>query len=82
MNVTQGDSLRGIDKNPVRRLGLLKKTVCYFLSKQNGPKRTCVQFMSYSKCSDCRLVLDIEIGIELWMFIYFLLFCWDKFIKN
>ena len=52
MNVTQGDSLRGVDKKTVRRLGIVKKTVSYLLSKQNGPKRTCVRFMSYSKCSN------------------------------
>ena len=29
-----------------------------------------------------QLVSNIEIGVKLWMFIYFLLFCLGKFIKN
>ena len=34
-----------------------------------------VWFMSYSKS-------NVEIGIEIRMIIYFLQFCWDKFMKN
>ena len=35
-------------------------------------------------CGSCHIqsVLNIEIGIELWMFIYLLLFCVGNFIKN
>ena len=35
MNVTQGNSLRGIDKKNVRRLGIVKKTVCYYIFSVN-----------------------------------------------
>ena len=39
-----------------------------------------VWITSYSKCSN--LTSNIEIVVELWIFIYFLLFGWGKFNQN
>ena len=62
MNVTQGNSLRGIHKKNRYKIGNREENCMLFNSKQNGPKRTYVRFMSYSKCSDWCWILKLALN--------------------